>query len=237
MAIHDDPYQWVTEDHKLKHQRDLEELAGDPRQASSGNAYSWIKKRQTVAELAGNSTRILEIGCGWGRNLPSFRTAIGLDISLPFLKTARNYVSNDLVLGDANALPFRDGTFELVIMTEVIEHLDEPSMVLREIRRVLVSQGRLVLSTPNKALSGLARVPGHISEMTFGELAALLTREGFLPLRRTGSTIPYIPSYFRWSWIDRNPLFFTLWKALDFVCRPLRFLRWDLIVLAERSEH
>jgi SAM-dependent methyltransferase len=46
-------------------------------------------------------------------------------------------------------LPFEDGQFECVVAGEIIEHVPHPDDLLREIRRVLVPGGMLVLSTPN----------------------------------------------------------------------------------------
>ena len=52
--------------------------------------------------------------------------------------------------GDLNqGLPFRDRSFGYVVMLEVIEHLENPYFVLREISRVLKLGGELILSTPN----------------------------------------------------------------------------------------
>jgi ubiquinone/menaquinone biosynthesis C-methylase UbiE len=52
--------------------------------------------------------------------------------------------------GDLNqGLPFEDTSFDYVVMLEVIEHLQNPYFVLREISRVLKKEGILLLSTPN----------------------------------------------------------------------------------------
>lgn len=232
----DNPFEWITTDFRLRHKRDVEELQGDPKKASSCNAYSWIKKRLITAELAGNAENILEVGCGWGRNLACLPAAVGIDICLPFLRTARNYVSNELVLGTAYSLPFKDGAFLLVVMTEVIEHLEEPNGALREIKRVLSDEGRLLLSTPNKALSRFVRTPGHVHEMSYRELVACLVRHGFTVLARKGSTIPYPPSFSRLAWFDDKWFSFWPWKLLNSVLGIFGFLKWDIILLAEVNE-
>jgi len=53
-------------------------------------------------------------------------------------------------IGD-EPLPFPDATFDLVWMTEVIEHLTRPDKAMEEVRRVLDPRGHLILSTPNLA--------------------------------------------------------------------------------------
>jgi len=50
---------------------------------------------------------------------------------------------------DRDAIPFSNETFDIVLFTEVIEHLQKPRRILSEINRVLKSNGKLVLSTPN----------------------------------------------------------------------------------------
>ena len=118
------PYNWVTRNYKLKHQRDIEKLQSNLDEATSATAYSWIKKRNITKKLAGKPRRVLDVGCGWGRELVRFNNAVGVDVCLPFLKTAKNYTSNELVLSDASSLPFKDNSFDLAIMSEVIEHLN-----------------------------------------------------------------------------------------------------------------
>ena len=66
-------------------------------------------------------------------------------------KMKRNQISiikSDL---DRQEIPFDDGTFDVVLCSEVIEHLDSPSHLLREAFRVLVDSGILILTTPNIA--------------------------------------------------------------------------------------
>jgi len=58
-----------------------------------------------------------------------------------------------LVNIDVNPLPFPDGFFDLVIFTEIIEHLTNPFFALSEIRRVLKPGGWLLITTPNVSRS------------------------------------------------------------------------------------
>src|SRR6266487_410189 len=65
----------------------------------------------------------------------------------------RRYVTADLVHKsdvrcDATALPFTDEAFDLVLCTEVLEHVADPNAALREIHRTLRVDGALVLTTP-----------------------------------------------------------------------------------------
>jgi ubiquinone/menaquinone biosynthesis C-methylase UbiE len=54
---------------------------------------------------------------------------------------------NSDVVGDAHALPFKDGSFEVVVCSEMLEHANNPQTVIEEIRRVLKTDGLVVLTT------------------------------------------------------------------------------------------
>ncbi|QJD31193.1 methyltransferase domain-containing protein [Methylococcus geothermalis] len=93
------------------------------------------------------SGRLLDVGSG----------------SLPYFPVYRNYFSStysvdvpwsphDITSVDVTAsilqLPFRDGFFDCVLLTEVLEHIPEPVQALEECRRVLKENGKLFLTTP-----------------------------------------------------------------------------------------
>jgi len=64
---------------------------------------------------------------------------------------ARNIQLKTCTLDD-ESIPFQDGYFDVVIFTEVLEHIfNQPTEVLKEIRRVMRQQGLLILSVPNIA--------------------------------------------------------------------------------------
>ena len=226
-----DPYDIVTSDYKLRLRRDLEELQMDLAKATSANAYSWIKKGNITKELARDSARILDLGCGWGRELVRLKNAVGIDICLPFLRAAKNYTNNDVILASTTSLPFKEDVFDFLVMSEVIEHLDEQERAMREAVRVLQNQGRIAIQTPNSQYTRqkvVAERYGHVHEFNPKELFRFLSHFGFRDLQRFGSTIPYIPSGNRFSAYNENNVFFGLWKLADKLCP----LKWDIIVSA-----
>ncbi len=89
----------------------------------------------------------LDVGCGTGRNLPLYGKevrAIGLDPSMDCLKKARQRAPGvPLVRGSAEALPFRDGTFDTVVSGLVFCSVPDPRRGLRELKRVLKPTGAL----------------------------------------------------------------------------------------------
>ena len=108
---------------------------------------------------------VLDLGCGEGRHAISAYVegdvhAIGVDLSVTDLKTAHekfqsldeeleNPNSNlTLISGSALQLPFADNTFDKVICSEVLEHIDDYEGALKEIERVLKPGGLFCASVP-----------------------------------------------------------------------------------------
>jgi SAM-dependent methyltransferase len=93
----------------------------------------------------------------------------------------RRYVTADLfapaaVRCDAAALPFARETFDLVLCSEVLEHVREPEATLSEIRRILTPRGTLALTTP---LTWGVHEARDFHRWTDSGLVQLLSRRGF----------------------------------------------------------
>lgn len=95
----------------------------------------------------GAQGRTLDLGCGTGRSLPLFpkgARAFGLDPSMDALRRARRRVPQvSLVRASAQALPFRDGTFDTVVSSLVFCSVADQAKGLAEVRRVLRPDGQL----------------------------------------------------------------------------------------------
>jgi SAM-dependent methyltransferase len=104
--------------------------------------------------------RVLEVGCGRGVALPALARRLrpsrlaGLDVDRSLLRAARERLEQtgtatqvELVHGDVRALPFPDGSFDLVIDFGTCYHVARRAQALREIARVLADGGRFVHET------------------------------------------------------------------------------------------
>ena len=98
-----------------------------------------------------NNPRILDVGCGTGANLKMLErhgSAEGVDISQQAVDFCRERGLISVKLGAAEELPYENDAFDLVTALDVIEHLDDDVAGLREMRRVLRPDGRVLLFVP-----------------------------------------------------------------------------------------
>lgn len=95
---------------------------------------------------------ILDIGCGAGTDiyLISKRimssTIVGVDISLPLLKEGQKVHNLSVANANAQYLPFKNDTFDLVIMNGTFNQINEKISFLSELRRVMKENGHLIIS-------------------------------------------------------------------------------------------
>jgi len=108
--------------------------------------------------------RVLDLGCGTGvftKELVKFgrKKTFALDISKGMINLAKEKkLPVYFVLGDAQRLPFKNSSFDLVVSVTVLEFVKEPFLLIKEAYRVLKPGGTLVLATMNdKSLWFLAK--------------------------------------------------------------------------------
>ena len=110
------------------------------------SCVSDIKQEMRVSDM-----RILDVGCGTGANLKmlaQFGRAEGIDLSQQALDFCKERGLNGVQYGEAENLPFENGSYDLVTALDVLEHLDDDGTGLNEIYRVLRPNGRALIFVP-----------------------------------------------------------------------------------------
>jgi dolichol-phosphate mannosyltransferase len=146
-----------------------------------------------MVERAGGAghAAVLDIGCGSSRIIQALPDAVALDILLPKLRFLRDRV-RCLTQASTFALPFPAASFDIVVSSQVIEHIPDRPEVLGEMTRVLRPGGTLILGTPDygrtlwwilewiygKVLPG-AYAQEHITRYTQATLRQRLMEAGF----------------------------------------------------------
>jgi ubiquinone/menaquinone biosynthesis C-methylase UbiE len=93
---------------------------------------------------------IVDVGCGngsWLKQASAHGSAIGLDVSMAMLRAARAHAETPVVGADAQALPLRSGTADVVLMLWMLYHVTDKNAALVEASRVLKPEGRLIAAT------------------------------------------------------------------------------------------
>lgn len=171
--------------------------------------YGWTK----LFELFAPGSRVLDIGCSsgnFGKVLIEQKqcSVVGIDVNEDDLKTAAKNLTKvhkrDVEKDDLSDL----GTFDFVLMADVIEHLLDPVSVLKKVKNLLVPGGKLVFSVPNMAniANRIELLGGRYEYTKFGlldethvhyydraELEKIMNRAGFT-VKKYNNTIRDLPA-------------------------------------------
>ena len=165
-------------------------------EAGTEASHWWFvgRRRLFAAELerAGvtRDSRTLDIGTGTGANLRllrdlGYRNVVGLDTNDVAIGYCAAKGLGAVRKGDVCALPFADASFDLILATDVLEHVDDDLAAAREIARVLVPGGTALVTVPAfQMLWGLQdRVALHKRRYRQGQILKLLEEAGFKTAR------------------------------------------------------
>jgi len=127
-----------------------------------------------VDKVHGN---LLEVGCGEGRGvtwlMPKVEKFSAIDKIAEVVEgLKKKFPQGNFISGNIPPLPYDDNTFDCVVSFQVIEHIKDDNLYLKEISRVLKPNGLALITTPNRPMS-LSRNPWHEREYTAGELTSL----------------------------------------------------------------
>jgi ubiquinone/menaquinone biosynthesis C-methylase UbiE len=146
----------------------------------SNRIFYWLNK------IDYSEKKVLDIGCNTGiMLLPLLKKGVdivGVDISKKDIVRAKKklhragFSATKARVADAKKLPFKAATFDIVLLSDILEHADNPKLVAKEAVRVLKSRGFIYVSVPNewhpvikyewlrKLLSGRDSVDEHPDE-------------------------------------------------------------------------
>jgi len=150
--------------------------------------------------------RVLDVGTDRGWFLKFFQDAgaevFGTQMSAPAARAATKRLGREIFLGELPDARFPEASMDLVCLYNVLEHVREPLVYLREINRVLRPGGVLVIEVPN-ARCLTARlfgrhwlgwdIPNHLHHFSPASLRALLERHGFEVLAESHWSVEFGP--------------------------------------------
>ena len=162
--------------------------------------YKLVKKNIEPGE------KFLDVGCGDGFYLDKLNNKFG------FLTGIEIDSKFKITRADGKFIPFKNGIFDCILCSEVLEHDINPEKIIKEISRVIKHKGVFLLTTPSKSV---IKLPDHVvSGYSISELKKMLKDSGFI----IEKTILYFKrfGYFIWK-IER--LFAG--KLLGFILFPI----------------
>jgi SAM-dependent methyltransferase len=168
--------------------------------------------------------RALVDGCGVGMYLDRmgrcFEDIVGLDIEFERLQEAKQF-GRKITCGVSEALPFSPNTFDFVLSHEVLEHVQDDSITIREIVRVLRPGGRLALFCPNRGYPFETHGIYWNGKYRFGNIPLV----NYLPRTWRDRLAPHVNIYTR---RDLKKLFHGL--PVKFIKRTTIFGAYDNII-------
>lgn len=190
------------------------------RRGRCGFTFGGDEKGRRLAAWVGTDRRVLDLGCRDGTLTRFYATGnevIGVDIDRAALAQCERALGIQTRWADITmGLPFEDESFDVVVASELLEHISWPEILVRETARVLRPGGLFVGSVPNafrlknRLLFALGiefeRDPTHLRRFSWWGLASLL--------RQFYSEVTITPSIGRMVWLH-GPLFANtlLWRA------------------------
>jgi SAM-dependent methyltransferase len=184
--------------------------------------------RQFIPSIRG-SELVLDLGCNYGNFLLNFDHigAIGIDLRLEPLSAFNKYSKSKytLIQASGTTLPFSSSLFDVVFIWDVIEHVPAQSelTLLREINRLLVNGGILLMSTPSDSMLSIITDPAffvrrhrHYSLREIGELVELANFELLnSSLKGDLSSVFAINLLYFRKWVLKSKILSGLQKRLD----------------------
>jgi ubiquinone/menaquinone biosynthesis C-methylase UbiE len=165
--------------------KDFSTVTEVPGNRISAEAFEMMRTRYAFAREFCQGKDVFEAACGAGQGLRCIarvaRTVVGGDYTDALLRLARGHYGNEarLVRLDAHELPFRNGSFDTILLYEALYYLSRPERFLEECRRILRQPGIVIICTANKERRDFNPSPFSYRYFSGAELAAMLKKCGF----------------------------------------------------------
>jgi SAM-dependent methyltransferase len=200
--------------------------------------------RQTILRRVDKYTQsVLDVGCGraWvARALcPRGVFVCSMDVSTTNPRKALEiypFSNHAALVADAYALPFRDGTFDCVIGSEIIEHVPDPAGFVKELLRVVKRGGKLIVSTPYKekikyvlCIHCNQKTPLHAHIHSFDERVLKLLNDRD-DISYSWETLGNKVLLFARTYIALKYLPYPLWRLLDTLANLIINKRLHIVV-------
>lgn len=133
--------------------KDISKLYNEYWSEDRGGFGSYVRNLE-LPKFFNAGELVLDIGCGDGTVAEFLQKSakvriFGIDISEEAVKKAKNKGIDARVSSSEQRFPFKDNSFDKVFWGDNIEHLFNPMITIKEIKRVLKKSGKLILSCPN----------------------------------------------------------------------------------------
>ena len=151
------------------------------------------------------SGRVMDVGCGIGDFLKFYKQSVGVDINPRNIDYCKKRGLSMYLVKDGR-YPFENGSFDGAIIDNVLEHLDDPLPTLKEIHRVLVPYGTLIVGVPGR--KGHDSAPDHKKFYSVETLVNVLYGANFRVKK-----ILHMP--FRSKWLDKNARQYCIYGIFD----------------------
>ncbi|MSR86196.1 class I SAM-dependent methyltransferase [Candidatus Woesearchaeota archaeon] len=135
--------------------------------------FSFQKYRKNIISSLGG--KVLEVGVGTGKNIPYYNKVdyTGIDFSKNMLaKAKKKFPKAKLLYGDAQELEFKDNSFDYVITTFVLCSIPDPVKALKEMKRVVKKEGKIIMlehvRSKNRLIALWQDIHNPITKFLFG---------------------------------------------------------------------
>jgi ubiquinone/menaquinone biosynthesis C-methylase UbiE len=153
--------------------------------ALKNHLYNYrIRKKAIENELSSlQHGRTIEIGCGISPLTEGRDSTVYLDISPAALTNLKAVYCGSFIAADAAYLPFREGIFDIVVCSEVFEHIQDDIKAVKESSRVLKKGGTLLLTFPHQDFyySADDRFVGHYRRYSLRIIEEMIKQAGLYP--------------------------------------------------------